>query len=161
MLVLMCSPVPRGRTRYFCRHAATRNRLGSTTMKSKSLHPEAGFTLIELLVVILILSILMAIAMPLYLSSIEYSKRRTCRANMQTIANAVQAARTRNDLPDFAPLIADGVTTGSLLDFVAIPVCPEGGAYTLTNGSSGDATTFRVVCSVSDHGTFQPGLDSD
>ena len=56
-----------------------------------------GFTLIELLVVTLILSILMAVAIPLYLSSIKDARIKTCRANMQTIANAVQAQRAKND----------------------------------------------------------------
>ena len=52
-----------------------------------------GFTLIELLVTVLILAILMAIALPLYLSAIADSERKTCRANLQTIANAEMAYR--------------------------------------------------------------------
>ena len=67
-----------------------RNRLNAATRNRK------GFTLIELLVVVLILSILMAVALPLYLSAVSDSQRKTCRANMQTIANAVQAARVKN-----------------------------------------------------------------
>jgi len=55
-----------------------------------------GFTLIELLVVILILAILMAIALPLYLRAVRDSEKQTCRANMQTIANAAQAWKVRN-----------------------------------------------------------------
>src|ERR1043165_7427437 len=50
-----------------------------------------GFTLIELLVVVLILSILMAIALPLYLNAVSNAEKKTCRTNMQSIANAVQA----------------------------------------------------------------------
>jgi type IV pilus assembly protein PilA len=56
-----------------------------------------GFTLIELLVVVLILSILMAVALPLYLSAISDAQRKTCRANLQTIANAVQSARVKTN----------------------------------------------------------------
>ncbi len=55
-----------------------------------------GFTLIELLVVILILAILMAIALPLYLRAVRDSNRQTCRSNMQTIANALQAYKVRS-----------------------------------------------------------------
>ena len=47
-----------------------------------------GFTLIELLIVILVLAILMAVALPLYLGAVADSQLKTCRANMQTIANA-------------------------------------------------------------------------
>ena len=54
-----------------------------------------AFTLVELLVVMLIVSILMAIAVPMYLSTVTDSQIKTARANMQTIASAVQAYRVR------------------------------------------------------------------
>jgi type IV pilus assembly protein PilA len=55
-----------------------------------------GFTLVELLVVVLILAILMAVALPLYLSAIANSTKRTARANMQTIANAEQSFKLQD-----------------------------------------------------------------
>ena len=118
-----------------------------------------GFTLIELLVVVLILAILMAVAMPLYLSAVSDSQKKTCRANMQSIANAVQSARVRTAANDYGALITAGVTTASLTDLTAVPTCPTGGAYTLAKGSSGDNTTFHVACSATGHGTFEPGVD--
>jgi type IV pilus assembly protein PilA len=120
-----------------------------------------GFTLIELLVVVLILAILMAVSLPLYLNAVADSQRKTCRANMQTIANAVQASRVKNQYNDYSVLIANGVTTASLLDLVLLPVCPAGGSYTITNGSSGNAQTFKVNCSITTHGTFEPNIDSN
>jgi type IV pilus assembly protein PilA len=120
-----------------------------------------GFTLIELLVVVLILSILMAVALPLYLSAVSDSQKKVCRANMQTIANAVQASRVRTNPADYTALISGGVTTTNLPDLNAVPVCPNAGAYSLANGNSGSATTFKVACSFSAHGTFQPGVDSN
>src|SRR5579859_5447896 len=94
-----------------------------------------GFTLIELLVVVLILSILMAVALPLYLSAVSDSQKKTCRANMQTIANTVQAARVRTNAADYGALITAGVTTASLTDLNAVPICPNAGAYTLAKGN--------------------------
>ena len=38
-----------------------------------------GFTLIELLVVVLILAVLMAVSIPLYLSAVADSQKKTCR----------------------------------------------------------------------------------
>jgi type IV pilus assembly protein PilA len=118
-----------------------------------------GFTLIELLVTVLILAILMAIALPLYLSAVADAERKTCRANMQTIANGVQAKRVRTVASDYAAVISGGVS-GLNPDIGAV-LCPGGGTYSLENGNSGDATTFRVRCSVAAHGTFQPGVDAN
>ena len=49
---------------------------------------ETALLLIELLVVVLILAILMAVSLPLYLSAVGDSKKKTYRANMQTISTA-------------------------------------------------------------------------
>ena len=121
-----------------------------------------GFTLIELLVVVLILAILMAVALPLYLSAVADSQKKTCRANMQTIANAVQAARVKSGAADFTTLIAGGVTTTNIPDLAALPVCPNAGAYTLVAGTGG-ATSFKVNCGfgtgAAAHGSFEPGVD--
>ena len=123
-----------------------------------------GFTLIELLVVVLILAILMAVAMPLYLSAVADSQKKTCRANMQTIANAVSAARVKSGASDFTALIAGGVTTTNIPDLTALPACPVAGttAYSLANGTGG-AVSFKVVCSTGAtvHGKFEPGVDNN
>ena len=67
----------------------------------KLIRRKKGFTLIELLVVVLILAILMAVALPLYLSAVADSETKTCRANLQTISGAVQAYRVKNRMPDY------------------------------------------------------------
>lgn len=117
-----------------------------------------GFTLIELLVVMLILAILMAVALPFYLNSVSDSQKKTCRANLQTIAGAVNATRVKTIASDFAAIIASGVNSTNLPDIPAIPICPTAGTYSLANGSSGDVTTFKVLCT--NHGSYEPGLDS-
>ena len=118
-----------------------------------------GFTLVELLVVVLIISILMTVGLPLYLSAVSDAKKKTCRSNMQTIANTVQSARVRLNTSDYGTLITAGVATSSLTDLQALPVCPNGGTYTLAKGSSNDNTTFQVKCNVPAHGKFEPGVD--
>src|SRR5690242_18290905 len=130
-------------------------------LKSKAHRNRRGFTLIELLVVVLILAVLMAVSIPLYLSAVSDSQKKTCRSNMQTIANAVQAARVKANSADYTALIAGGVTTANLPDLQAVPACPSSGAYSLANGSSGSATTFKVQCSAAGHGSFEPGVDSN
>jgi type IV pilus assembly protein PilA len=130
-----------------------RNRLLAASRNRK------GFTLIELLVVVLILAILMAVALPLYLSAVSDSQRKTCRANMQTIANAVQAARVKNGAADFTGFVG-AVSTTLEPDLNAVPTCPNGGAYTVAAGTGG-VTSFKVACSFGTHGTFEPGVNSN
>jgi len=130
-------------------------------MQAKRKRSRRGFTLIELLVVVLILSVLMAVAAPLYLSAVSDSQKKTCRANMQTIANAVQAARVKANGPDYGTIISGGVTTANLPDLQNLPACPNNGAYSLATGSSGSATTFQVKCSATGHGKFEPGVDNN
>src|SRR5258708_24351678 len=100
----------------------------------------------------------MAVALPFYLSTVRDSQTKTCRANLQTIAGGVNASRVRTIASDFAAIIAAGVTAANLPDIPAIPICPTSGTYSLSNGSTGNATTFKVVCT--NHGTFEPCLDS-
>ena len=128
------------------------------TANSKSVRK--GFTLVELLVVVLILAILMSVALPLYLSAVADSQRKTCRANMQTIANAVQANKVKTLANNYAAYTG-AVSVTNEPDLNAVPACPNGGAYTIGNGSSNDNTTFKVTCSVAAHGTFQPGVDNN
>lgn len=119
----------------------------------------SAWTLIELLIVALIIATLMAVAIPLYLSAVNDSQKKTCRANLQTIANTVQAAKTKALAGDYSAYIGKPINTANEQDLLASPVCPSGGAYSLINGSSGDATTFKVSCTK--HGTFEPGVDSN
>jgi type IV pilus assembly protein PilA len=120
-----------------------------------------AFTLIELLVVVLILAILMSVAIPLYLSAVSDSQKKTCRANMQTIANAVQASKVKNQSADYSTFMGSVTTgtTGNEPDLTSIPACPNNGSYSIVQGNSNDNTTFAVSCNASGHGTFQPGVD--
>ncbi|MEP6756086.1 MAG: prepilin-type N-terminal cleavage/methylation domain-containing protein [Chthonomonadales bacterium] len=117
-----------------------------------------GFTLIELLVVVLILAILMSVALPLYLSAVGDSQKKTCRANLQTIANAVQAKKVSGLLADYSSFVG-AVSTANEPDLTAVPICPTGGALTVEAGVGGTTDTYRVKCAK--HGTFEPGIDSN
>ncbi|RYG43738.1 prepilin-type N-terminal cleavage/methylation domain-containing protein [bacterium] len=124
-----------------------------------------GFTLVELLVVVLILAILMAVALPLYVSSVNDANKKTCRANMQSIANAAQAWKVKNRKTDFSTLTA---ITDLEDDLGAEPKTPSGGAYTLVaaggsvNDEGGAATTVPAGSIGIDSGTecngFIPGV---
>ena len=138
---------------------------------NKSRQNRKGFTLIELLVVVLILAILMAVALPLYLSAVADAQTKTCRANQQTIANAVQAARVKNVYADYSSF-SGAVTTALEPDLQAVPSCPNGGTYSVVvSGTVNDgnnpsvaqtvsAGIFGVKCSATGHNGFIPGVMS-
>src|SRR5213593_850843 len=123
-------------------------------MMRRTRQSRRGFTLIELLIVILVLAILMAVALPLYLAAVSDSQVKTCRANMQTIANAEAAYKTST---------ATHVYTTALTDLNpnlgATPVCPSGGTYAVStaggsanNGGTVPAGGLIISCTATGHG---------
>jgi len=124
-----------------------------------------GFTLIELLIVILVLAILMAVALPLYLSAVSDSQLKTCRSNMQTIANAEQAYKTSTPAHVYTTTLTDlDSNLGST------PICPSAGTYSVTistgastaqNGATVPSGGLVIACSATGHGVFAPGIDAE
>ena len=124
-----------------------------------------GFTLIELLVVVLILSVMMATALPLYMAAVTDSQRRACRANMQSISDAEQAYRARNPTHTYT-----AVLTNLDPDLWETPVCPMQGDYAVVisdgtqvanNGHAVPTGSLLVKCSAAGHGVYAPSIDAE
>lgn len=109
-----------------------------------------AFTLVEIMIVVLIIGILLAIAIPNFISARETSRAKSCVGNLKQIDSAKQQAIMDNTLNEASTPVffIDGTTattsgptgnyqlvsTANTFGYIRRqPVCPSGGQYTLGN----------------------------
>lgn len=97
-----------------------------------------GFTLVELMAVVLIIGILVAIAIPMYQSSSDDAKLKACKANIRTIASAVEQYKSANNgtTPANVPAL---VTAGFLK---TNPSCPKAHVTYVPDVSTNETAHF-------------------
>ncbi len=87
-----------------------------------------GFTFIEIMIVVLIISVIIAVAVPSWLGARERSQARTCQGQLREIKYAKESWAIDNhkqtsDVPNFDELYPTYIKKK--------PECPAGGTYTL------------------------------
>jgi len=108
---------------------------------------EAGFTLVEMIVALFIVAVVMAIALPNLQAAGVRAAVTGCEGNQQMIRAALsEYYLDHHAYPNETTVAGDlaDLKTGGYLS--TTPVCPSGGAYTITVSSDGANVT--VACTV-------------
>ena len=109
----------------------------------------SGFTLLEIMIVVLVIGVLLAVAVPNFLTSRARSRQRTCVSNLRQLNSAKEQFAMENNLGN-----GDLVTSADLAPtYIKVyPYCPEGGVYTL--GPIGDFPACSYQVPPWDHAAF-------
>lgn len=89
-----------------------------------------AFTVVELMIVVLVLSILLAVAVPSWMGARERAREGVCHANLRMIEHAKEqfAMEGKKQAGDS---VANSDIWPTYLKSRTFPQCPEGGAYTV------------------------------
>ncbi len=147
-------------------------------MKFCPKNSKTGFTLVEIMIVVLIIGILLAIAIPNFVSARESSRAKACVGNLKQIDSATQqycmdkklsgatsgATSYTTNLPTLDSTATTGLvgTAGYLR---TTPACPAGGTYNVAPkisdspycSISGNASNVTVVAAGNTDANYAAG----
>lgn len=100
-----------------------------------------AFTLVEIMIVVLIIGILLAIAVPAWMSSRDNSRQKTCVSNLRQISDAKEIWAMDTKQVDGAGCTQADLWPG-YMGGASFPTCPSDGVYAI-NAVGADPTCTR------------------
>lgn len=109
-------------------------------------HTKKGFTLAELLTVTGIIAVLVCIAVPVFLHSLEKARAATCQANMRSFLSSYTAEQLLADNQTDSEIIrlAAGRVSATASGYTVQGLCPDGGVVTVETYEDG---SVKMSCS--------------
>ncbi|MDR3708373.1 MAG: prepilin-type N-terminal cleavage/methylation domain-containing protein [Capsulimonadaceae bacterium] len=108
----------------------------------------AGFTLVEIMIVVLIIGILLAIAIPNFVTARNSARAKGCVGNLKQIDSAKQQyimdTKQNSTFAFSAASAYSGTTANELVpNYIrSFPTCPAGGTYAVNSGTSNPTCTY-------------------
>jgi prepilin-type N-terminal cleavage/methylation domain-containing protein len=109
-------------------------------------HTKKGFTLAELLTVTGIIAVLVCIAVPVFLHSLEKARAATCQANMRSFLSSYTAEQllAGNETDSEIIRLAAGRVSATASGYTVQGLCPDGGVVTVETYEDG---SVKMSCS--------------
>jgi prepilin-type N-terminal cleavage/methylation domain-containing protein len=113
-----------------------------------------GFSLVELMIALLVLSILLAIAVPTFLGTTTVANNRSAQANLNTALTDAKAQYQSSGQTFYVNSLQDSAGFASLLTAAQLSMTFKAGSTgaTVATGSSGSATSVSVAVSADGNG---------